>query len=389
MARADETFVESLLLAQAEALSEREERLMHARYGLTSGTPRTLEAIAQEWLLTRERVRQLLQRAQRKLRLKGKRDIDRGSTETACASLLLSLGYGSNGEGNEQKEKLIALAQSALAYLPQENYAIPLLVSLCIPEKEAKTFLRDLLQSVKQQAEREKKEQAERKRLEKSPRAFAEILAHIRWPRETSSGLERFAHLAEEKPSPEPEQEEAIRGQHFLSDKLQRTVHYRSLVEMRFFQALELSEAVTFYQERPFKVTEEVQGKLLTCTPDVFFLLRDGRGVLAEVTSRDFMALQSSWRKYNALRLLCLKQGWGLLITDGVRTLQQLKQHPVALSFQTALLEALDRAENGSLSWEEYRAVREHYHGTHQDFLAIVLNQRLIWSLEPFTLRRA
>lgn len=384
----DETFAEYLMLAQAEALSEREERLMNARYGFTSGVPQTLDTIAQKWQLSKERVRQLLQRAQRKLRHKGERDIERGYTKTACASLLLLLGYGGDLEATEQKEKIITLAQNALAYLPQETSALPLLVSLCIPEKEAKEFLRDLLRPLKQQAESEKKEQTEIRRLEKRTRALEALLDDIRWPRETSSGLDQFSHLMGENRPQERGQDEEIRRQRFFSEKLKRYVHYRSLVEMRFFQTLEAAETIVFYQERPFKISEDIQEKLLTCTPDVFFLLQDGRGVLVEVTTWDFMALHRNWGKYNALRLFCLKHGWGLLITDGTKTLQQVKQHPIALPFQTALLEALAHAENGTLSWEEYRVVRDQHQGTHKDFIAIVLTQRLAWSLDPFTLRR-
>jgi DNA-binding CsgD family transcriptional regulator len=410
MMRADETFVEYLTLAQAEVLTERETYLLNTRYGFTSGSPQTLETLAQEIHLSRERVRQLLQRALRKLRHRGKRDIERGHNTTACASLLLYIGYGSDLDDTQLKEKIMALAYSALPSLPLETHALPLLVGLCLPEKEAREFLGK--PPLKQTANKEKDEQAEsgeniitykmllqqqtegennEQTLIKSPkkgsRALESLLEEIRWPRETSSGLERFSLLAGHSLLQAQEQSEGIDERRFFSEKLKRYVRYKTLLEMSFFQALEASEEVVFYQERPFKMVEEVKGKPLTCVPDTFFLLQDGRGVLVEVMSWDLMALHAYWDKFNALRLFCFKQGWGLLITDGRKSLQQIKQHPIALPFQTALLEALANAENGSLSWNEYKVVRDTYHGTHKDFIAIVLTQRLIWSLDPFTIR--
>lgn len=409
MIRADETFVEYLMLAQAEVLTEREAHLLNTRYGFTGGSPQTLDALAQEIHLSRERVRQLLQRALRKLRHRGKRDIERGHNTTACASLLLYIGHGSDLDDTQLKEKIMALAY-ALPSLPLETHALPLLVGLCLPEKEAREFLGK--PPLKQTANKEKDEQTESeeniitykmllqqqtegenneqtliRNSKKDTRAFEPLLAEIRWPRETSSGLERFSLLVGYNLLQAQEQDARIGERRFFSEKLKRYVRYKTLLEMSFFQALEASEEVVFYQERPFKMVEEVKGKPLTCVPDAFFLLRDGRGVLVEVMSWDLMALHAHWDKFNALRLFCFKQGWGLLITDGRKSLQQIKQHPIAHPFQTALLEALANAENGSLSWNEYKAVRDTYHGTHKDFIAIVLTQRLIWSLDPFTIQ--
>lgn len=411
MTRADKTFIEYLRLAQAEALTEREAHLLNTRYGFTGESPQTLEALAQEIHRSRERVRQLLQRALRKLRHKGKRDIERGHNTTACASLLLYVGYGSDLDVPQLKENFMALAHSALPALPLETHALPLLASLCLPEKEAREFLGK--PPLQQTANKKKDEQTESeedtityklllqqrmkgenseqtliKNPKKDTRAFESLLTEIRWPRETSSGLERFSLLVGYNLPQAQEQDAGIGGRRFFSEKLKRYVQYKTLLEMAFFQALEASEEVVFYQERPFKMIEEVRGKPLTCVPDTFFLLRDGRGVLVEVMSWDLMALHTHWDKFNALRLFCSRQGWGLLITDGRKSLQQIKQHPIALPFQTALLEALTNAENGSLSWNEYKAVRATYHGTHKDFIAIVLTQRLIWNIDPFTLRR-
>jgi RNA polymerase primary sigma factor len=49
-------------------LSEREQRVLELRFGLTGGTPRTLEDVGREFSLTRERIRQIEAKALTKLR---------------------------------------------------------------------------------------------------------------------------------------------------------------------------------------------------------------------------------------------------------------------------------------------------------------------------------
>jgi RNA polymerase primary sigma factor len=49
-------------------LTPREERVLRLRFGLYNGKPMTLEAIANDWKLTRERIRHIEGQALRKLR---------------------------------------------------------------------------------------------------------------------------------------------------------------------------------------------------------------------------------------------------------------------------------------------------------------------------------
>lgn len=52
-----------------KVLSERERKLLRMRYGLEDGTPRTLEEIAKEEKVSRERIRQIEQKAIEKIKL--------------------------------------------------------------------------------------------------------------------------------------------------------------------------------------------------------------------------------------------------------------------------------------------------------------------------------
>jgi RNA polymerase primary sigma factor len=56
------------LAAVLARLSDREQRVLQLRFGLSGGTPRTLEDVGKEFSLTRERIRQIEAKALTKLR---------------------------------------------------------------------------------------------------------------------------------------------------------------------------------------------------------------------------------------------------------------------------------------------------------------------------------
>src|SRR5437016_14323981 len=91
MATSDDNFAEYFTLAQAEALTARESHIVDLRYGFTNGEPHTLEQVGQALGVSRERIRQILQRTHRKIYSKGRRQIAKGQTTASTARLLLYL----------------------------------------------------------------------------------------------------------------------------------------------------------------------------------------------------------------------------------------------------------------------------------------------------------
>ena len=74
----------------------------------------------------------------------------------------------------------------------------------------------------------------------------------------------------------------------------------------------------------------------------------------------------------------------GKYIIDGNRVFQKFQQHKISAEFQTALLMALENSRDGTLSWKEYRIIKDQHNITWDDFIAIILQNRLIWILQPF-----
>lgn len=112
-------------------------------------------------------------------------------------------------------------------------------------------------------------------------------------------------------------------GQYF-SSKLGRSVRYESIEKRRFLKKLELAHAVVWYVENPFVVPycDESWPRLMV--PDVLVWLRDKRMVVCRTEPSSLMQDEMQSARWEALRLHCHNRGWGLLLTDGEHSHQEL-----------------------------------------------------------------
>jgi DNA-binding CsgD family transcriptional regulator len=133
----DENFAEYFILAQEEALTPRQGHIVELRYGFASGEHHTLQQIGQEFGLSRERIRQILQQSLRKIRSKGKRQIARNHTASPCARLLLYLESTLKPEETGNLDRIFVFSRDELSYLPQQSKALPLIVYLLYGQRES------------------------------------------------------------------------------------------------------------------------------------------------------------------------------------------------------------------------------------------------------------
>src|SRR5437762_14109819 len=118
----------------------------------------------------------------------------------------------------------------------------------------------------------------------------------------------------------------SILHSHKLKHSQQEKAIFLTL-EMHLLLKLEQVKEIAFYQEQPFVIPYELDGTQRIYYPDVFFVIEDGRGVVVEVKPRYQMALHENLTKWSALHKYCIQNGWGLLITDGYRSIQKFQQH--------------------------------------------------------------
>jgi hypothetical protein len=95
----------------------------------------------------------------------------------------------------------------------------------------------------------------------------------------------------------------------YPSLKLNRMVAYESVLELDVIHLLEFSQAVTSYEEQPFKIPyEDENGKRRHYTPD--FYVQSGKSqAVIEVKPQRFVAKPDNQRKFLVASAWCAEKG--------------------------------------------------------------------------------
>lgn len=375
----DETFFELLVKAQEETFTNREITIFNARYGVGSFERRhTLQEIGETIGVTRERIRQILLKCDRKFKSRAYSQQRRGLNEKAAVQLLNYLQETVKPKAPDFTERLVSLVQAESSAIHQKEHVIDLIVHILFSLDEEKEVLRITHQ---------------RLGIHKFPitKSISRMFSRILWPsHETTISDEYIQSLHRQREIKQIFYEEGETGNshagEYFSEKLGRTVQYESDTEYMFLKRLEIHPDVIFYQEQPFCIQYESSDKnTYKYYPDIFVVLRNKRGFVIEIKPRFDMPLYKNIMKGRTLWRFCCENGFGMLITDGYHDIIELRDRPVPSEAETALL---SRLEQGSLHWDEYYELRNEFQIQVLDFLTIVLRNRLIWNRQPFRLQK-
>ena len=373
------SFLEYFSLAQRNALSPRESVIVDLRYGLTSGEPQTLEKVGLEIGVTRERIRQILSKSNKKLVAKGQKEIKIGKVNEPCAELLLYLENIIRPGDEGAVDRFVDYIEAELSYMP-EKISFSLVASLVFRNKKVVEGIISTAKRISRQRKYAKRKVQKQKVLSEK---FFDLLDYVIWPslRTTQQEITDF-HALERK------RDVTCVGKgnagNFQSNKLNRLVEYESELEYNFLQWLEQIDEILYYQEQPLEIPYNYEGKNHIYFPDILVILRDGKRIVVEIKPIFVMALHINLVKWAALKKFCNENGYGLLITDGKFAIQQIMYHNVNQNDSIAVFKHL--AKSGELSWQEYRIIRDEFSPSRNDFVALVLKNKLIWRLSPFTL---
>lgn len=168
------------------------------------------------------------------------------------------------------------------------------------------------------------------------------------------------------------------------SGKLNRLVEFESMIERNFLQMLEASNDVIWYQEQPLAIPYTWKDVSKLYYPDFCVGLKDGRYFVAEVKEAFEMSQHQNARKLQALWQYCQRNGLGMLVTDGTKTIQDLYDRKVDSAFQNALMHQLK--QTGSIGINGFLQMKNQFTTAWQDLPSIVLREELIWQMRPFLL---
>ncbi len=354
---------------------------MSLRYGLVDGTPWTLQAIAEVLGISRERVRQIEMRIIRKL--KYKRSTSKpGSAEGQLRQYLYeAIRPGEPGD----LDRLAIFVQEDLAHKLNNTQVMPLLDIFSTWLRASGTHFseHDL---VKRIGERLVEQQAALLREIKRERNRAALRAcldaFVIWPNRCCMVDLPLYLVRQREVNPDSQGQTGV----FVSEKLGRSVQYESQMEQRFLMRLEQSTDVVYYQEQPFRIPYSVEGHNRVYIPDVFFVMADGRSVVVEIKPKHQIVLSENLRKWPVLRDFCEEKGYGRLVTDGRVGIKSFWEHPVPQAYSDRLLAVL---ADGPLTWPQYNTICNQYSPSWNDFIALVLQYQLVWSMHPFRLSLA
>ncbi|MFI6148479.1 TnsA endonuclease N-terminal domain-containing protein [Streptomyces sp. NPDC051109] len=375
---ADVLLVSRELLAAAvgELVRERDREVLSRRLGLYGESAQTLEKIADALGISRERVRQLQTRAIRSMC----RTVGPASRKVRTVLAELSrVDRLPPGAGPPEAERLLDLADALLPSVALRQ-AVPLLARLAGADKVRAENLAAEAATVRMlRHEAARRETARQARIDRAAQRWDALSADVNW-------------FGKAEPAPAREELEVLREKGGGGDfgmwhcpKLGREVAYESDTELRVIQLLSFAPQVAYYQEQPLAISYRFAGRQRTYYPDLLMTTVDGQCILIEVKPVYEMAMAVNVAKYRAVEAFCRDRGWGLIATDGNRTLSLLENRSVDPRVDTALTAALET--HGELTWPQARAALGDLEVDSLTMAALILKRSWSWSIRPYRLR--
>ena len=166
------------------------------------------------------------------------------------------------------------------------------------------------------------------------------------------------------------------------SVKLGRKVVFESRTELSLIRALDMAPQVTWFWEQPTAIGYTFAGRHHTYYPDLLAATEDGYCILIEVKPLLDMPLAINQAKAAAARAFCARNGWGFLVTDLRRSLNDLLTMPVPEEASRQFADAL--RETGTMTWQDIKARRARCGLTAVQVAALATQRGWYITLSPY-----
>ena len=345
-----------LLLQLTEAtLKERDASIVTRRFGLLGQDPQTLEAIGRAEGVTRERIRQILMKSLFKLGTKARRQYKNGQTDEPGPILIRWIRELVRPDEPDAGERILSLCAEELPHLDAASVVTPLVGNLWKGPSAAKSYQALVRECLKGNALESLLQTRLLREKWDAERRLDHLLRGVVWPQTATRFTEEEVSGMFSRQRQTSDSSSGHTGVLF-SAKLKREVAFESGLERQFLMLLEACDDVVYYQEQPLTVSYYYQGRRRVYCPDLVFSLADGRVVAVEIKPRNGMALHRNWAKWAALSQHCEEKGFGFLVTDGCRSVQDVAKREVRSLSRQAILAAV---ATGSLDWQLIRKFGE------------------------------
>jgi hypothetical protein len=382
-------FIKSLdskrLKTNKRILTERDSLILKRYYDFEENHFPTLEEIGQNFDVSRERIRQLHNRSLKKLKYAGKQ-IDSNSSSF---KLISTLNEGVESSSGENKYlKLINFWHENLPEFPGEKM-VKLFSKLIHSKKNEVTENYAVFkQWKKERIKKEKQEQLKKYREEKNKLKIDElqnsILNDIVWFEKRKKW--KKVNYSELKPKRKVNNNSDFICGVFESKKCQREIQYESGLELRFILLLERLPIVKYYFEQPVKIEYQKNNKAANYTPDFAIFLDNNEAVIAEIKDLNGMTDMRVQSKIEVLIEYCKNHGFGLLLTNGFKTINYLTTKSCNVEFERKILKKLNENGGRTMFFNEFKEIQNKYNVQRIDFLSTVIKNDLALYHFPFKL---
>lgn len=363
------------LIGRYSSRDPREPEILAARFGLDGDQPPTLAELGAVYGITRERVRQLQERA----------------TTTLIKQSLAA--------EHAQEARTVLTARYGPEH-PEMQLVHRLTLETCATdtERSAKCLVNLKLQLAGHTAESAKT-------------LTAQVVTCTSWLRRRITELQRSTVSAEERAtahlnrwldaidwppqipriSPIPTQCARLidlteEGKYSLYlNKVQREVLADSRFEQRLLRILNASNLVETFQEQPVCIRYRYKGHDRSYYPDLILKLADGRVILVEVKRVAELAYAKNQAKFAAARTYAHQRGWGWLVWTAAASIPELLSRTITAEFQSRLTALV---ESGNATWYTIRELEKE--GLQfLDLVSLTLRNQWRWERTPFRLSPA
>lgn len=177
---------------------------------------------------------------------------------------------------------------------------------------------------------------------------------------------------------------EGISGK-FYSHKNNFEIEYESNLEYNILTILEKSNSVEYYQVQPLIISygERNEKKYY---PDIICKLTDGRVFLIEAKPTFNMFEYRNLIKYDALKSYCTRNGLGYVMLDMNKSIEELLEKVNKLNsnieFESEILGRLEHEKR--IKWNQYYDISYKYNIDNLDMYKVIINNNLYYRQSPF-----
>lgn len=356
----------------------RERAILTARFGLDGQEPATLQQIGDAHSISRERVRQLLDKSV--LRLAGR---VLKSDQHNDFHHIFAQRYNPEDDTEALLRRLTLEACAADTGALTKLFAV---LKLRVAGHRADTVNQNA-NDVRDRTSRVKTRLAELETRAHSADHYATAhlqrwLDYVQWPADTTA----IADPIPTRPLRSIDIHEDGRGTTFF-DKLDREAMWDSRFEERLLRTLNNSKLVKTFQEQPVRIPYRHNGATRPYYPDVVAQLNDGRTVLIEAKPVYELAYAVNQDKFAAARDYAHSRGWGWLVwTANVRfSIPELTSRHVDPAVRQRLTDAVT---SGGVNWPTLRRFNNEGLGF-LDLITVTMSNGWRWERHPFRLTTA